>query len=105
MAIPNNHIKIKLECRPCYVEGRKAMFHMWSSVQQLVPPSILNWGHNGGAVRSVLGIVEFEDGKVAQVRPEQIRFADGGDFHETMFVSGGDSHVGKESSSPEMPAE
>lgn len=73
--------------RPCYVEGKKAMFHCWRNVSQIVSPSAFVGGHSGGIVSDTYGIVEYEDGTIAgYIEPVKIRFADGGDFDETAFL-------------------
>lgn len=73
---------IWFERRPCLVLGNKAMFHMWVEVREIVPPSILKHGHQGGIIAGVLGLVEYENGSMAKMQPEHIQFVDGGDFHE-----------------------
>ena len=65
---------------------KKAIFHCWSQESQIVSPSILKGGHNGGTVSGVLAIVEYENGQVDKVQPERIRFADGGDFEQYCFI-------------------
>lgn len=70
-------ISIAIERRPCYVDGRKAMFHQW--VQDAPRLSSV------GSLVSTLGIVEYEDGTVELVEPQAIKFADGGGFKETAF--------------------
>lgn len=64
------------EYRPCYVGDRKALFHKWGYSQRVVPPSLLKGGHSGGTISTTYGIVEYEDGKVAEVYPSDIRFVD-----------------------------
>lgn len=54
--------------RPCYVDGQRAIFNCWSQ-----------------EIRGVMGIVEFENGGVSKVYPENIQFADGGGFEEYAF--------------------
>ena len=71
--------------RPCLVDGKKAMFHCWSNISNLVSPSALFGGDVGGTVSKTLGIVEFEDGTVTRVLPESIRFVDGGGFDEVYY--------------------
>lgn len=44
-------------------------------------------GHGGGVVATVLGIVEFENGDVMRVHPEEITFDDGGMFGQYVFFS------------------
>jgi hypothetical protein len=85
------------EYRPCFVDGRKALFHRWAEKQQgilkftnvcsaeviaeikrqyktngIVPPNC-----EIETVIACLGIVEFEDGAVAEVEPSKIRFVTG----------------------------
>lgn len=62
--------------RPCYVHERKALFHKWEDKSEIVPPSIMVGGHNGGIVRCTLGIVEYEDGTVHECYPYEIKFVD-----------------------------
>lgn len=78
-------IKISDYRRPCWYEGRKAMFHMWYQNSYVVAPSLMVGGHNGGVVASILGLIEFEDGKTLCVEPEKIIFADYGGFDEYYF--------------------
>ena len=70
-------LKIKDTRRPCYVDDRKGLFHCWS--QQA---TILNSEHT---FMGTVGIVEFEDGHVARVLPNNIQFADGGSFGDFVF--------------------
>lgn len=62
--------------RPCFVNGRKAFFHQWVEESEIVSPSFMIGGHQGGVVRSTLGLIEYEDGTVAKYYPEKIRFLD-----------------------------
>lgn len=64
------------EYRPCYVGGKKALFHKWENRSEIVAPSALAGGHNGGVRNFTLGIVEFENGDVAEILPINIKFAD-----------------------------
>lgn len=81
-------ITIRCETRPCYVDGRKAMWHKWVDVSEIVPPSIAIGGHGGGVVRDTLALVEYEDGDVAKVYAEKVKFADHGAFRETAWEKG-----------------
>lgn len=91
-------IKIQnAEYRPCFVDGRKALFHRWEEKQQailkitnvcsaeviaeikrqyktngIVPPNC-----EVGTATACLGIVEFDDGAVAEVEPSKIKFVAG----------------------------
>jgi hypothetical protein len=64
------------EYRPCYVGGKKALFHKWEDVSEIVEPSIMKGGHGGGVVKGTLAIVELEDGTIKRVTPHIIQFAD-----------------------------
>ena len=74
------------ERRPCYIEGKKAMFHQWINRAQIAPPSMMVGGPAGGQLWDVFGLVEMEDGSMKQVNPYMVKFADGGDFAETAFM-------------------
>lgn len=64
------------EYRPCYVDGEKAVFHKWVEYSDIIPPSPMVGGHVGGARKYTLAIVEFESGRIAEVPPTTIKFAD-----------------------------
>ena len=66
--------------RPCYVDGKKALFHKWSDRAEAIAESPMIGGHPAGIIKWTVGIVEFEDGTVKEKAPSEIRFADGGDF-------------------------
>lgn len=74
------------ERRPCWVEGKKAMFHQWVIRAQIAPPSPMVGGAPGGQLMDVFGLVELEDGHMKEVYPYSVVFADGGDFAETAFM-------------------
>ena len=60
----NNEIVIRTtEYRPCYVAGRKALFHRWEDY--------------GDQFKKTLAIVEFEDGTVDAVNPKLLKFVPG----------------------------
>lgn len=73
------------ERRPCWVEGKKAMFHQWIIRAQVAPPSPMVGGAPGGQLMDVFGLVEMEDGHMKEVYPYSVVFADGGDFATTAF--------------------
>lgn len=60
--------------RPCLVNGKKALFHTWSNKSQIVEPSPLMGGHNGGVLEYTVGIIEYEDGQVSECIPSYIKF-------------------------------
>ena len=56
------------ELRQCEVDDKNAYFHTWSSESRYIP--------GRGIITSPVGIVEYEDGTVECVEPEDIRFVD-----------------------------
>lgn len=84
------------EYRPCYVDGRKALFHRWKDKESIVLKFniITNYHERTKVLReyyeskivpsmcdivkikNVLGIVELEDGTIDEVEPTSIRFID-----------------------------
>ena len=62
--------------RLCIANGKRAMFHCWEQVSEVIPPSPMRNGHQGGTVRHTVGIVEYEDGNVERLQPEEIFFLD-----------------------------
>lgn len=64
------------EYRPCIVDGKRALFHRWTERANIVPPSPMIGGHNGGVIKDTAGIVEYEDGTIAEVYAFNIRFVD-----------------------------
>lgn len=55
----------------------KAMFHCWNHRSELYDASPMIGGHPGGQVSGTFAIVEYEDGTVHEVEPQNIRFVDG----------------------------
>ena len=76
MAACDFTITRKDERRPCWVDGRRAMFHRWTDSARPVKP----WGTEDDEtvdrfqVHNVHGLVEYEDGTVARVWPNTIQF-------------------------------
>lgn len=64
--------------RTCKVKGEDGafLFHCWSQVSEIAPPSVMVGGHSGGVIADTFGIVEDGDGRVHRVRPEKIQFTD-----------------------------
>ena len=58
-------------------EEVKGLFHCWNHRSEVVGESPLRGGHPGGQVSATFAIVEFEDGTVKEVEPQNIRFVDG----------------------------
>ena len=80
----------EVEYRPCYVNGRKALLHRWVNTANPAAPKGVD--PNDEKVkffqhRSTTGLVEYEDGTLARVWPQEIRFADGGHFAKMEWLS------------------
>lgn len=73
----NQDITIKtIDYRPCYVNGKKALFHKWCEYAKPLPPSASIFGDKGGQLWATLGLVEFEDGTIKFVDANSIKFCD-----------------------------
>lgn len=80
----------EIEYRPCYVNGRKALFHRWVNTANPALPKGVDPNDERARFfqhRSTTGLVEYEDGSLERVWPQGIRFADGGYFSECEWVS------------------
>ena len=64
------------EYRPCLVKGQHALFHRWEDNSEIYAPSVMIGGHGGGVVKYTCAIVEYEDGHVERVKPEDVTFVD-----------------------------
>lgn len=76
-------IMITDERRPCWARGRKALFHRWMNSAHPVLPRGVEPGDKDARFfqfRSTTAIVEYEDGTVGRVYPNEVEFADGGGF-------------------------
>ena len=96
----NGDIVIRCETRPCYVDGRKAIWHCWSNQVILIQHSP-TWQFEIERRRVEVGkdfeerdrsswavtmaLVEYEDGTVDEVIPTKVKFADHGAFCETAW--------------------
>ena len=60
----NSNITISQEYRPCMVKEKRALFHGWVHTKNLLGKEF------------EVGIVEYEDGKVEEVTPNNIKFCD-----------------------------
>lgn len=76
MAALESRITLETEKRPCIAKGRAALFHRWIERSEVVEPSPLLGGHNGGVVTWTAALVEYEDGTVGEVLPQNIKFLD-----------------------------
>ena len=59
-------MEIEFDLRPCLIKDKRALFHRWDEVRQVVPPSNMIGGHCGGVISQTFGIVELEDGTVKE---------------------------------------
>lgn len=64
------------DLRPCTVNGRKALFHLFEQFSKIVPPSPMVGGHSGDVTSEVLAIVEYEDGTVERAYINSLIFTD-----------------------------
>lgn len=76
--------------RPCWVRGKKAMFHCWVNAAHPVPPrnvpvEKIDEKTRYFQFRSTTALVEFEDGTCARVYPNEVQFADGGGFADRVW--------------------
>ena len=69
-------ITVKRELRPCLVNGKKALFHTWEECADIIQPSPMVGGHNGGVIKYTTGIIEDETGRIYRVSPTSIQFLD-----------------------------
>lgn len=80
----NNHATVtqEIEYRPCYVNGRRALFHRWvnSARPQLPKGQEPTENSRYFQFRATHGLVEYEDGTLDTVWPQAIKFADHGRF-------------------------
>lgn len=78
MAAINGKITMSTcEGRPCWVKGRRAIFHRWTDSARPVKP-VNNAQDTDERLQkwSVHGLVEYEDGTVEREWPSMIQFAD-----------------------------
>lgn len=75
-------LTIETKLRPCYIIGhknvkKKALFHGWDFISNVVDASPLIGGHPGGVIAYTAAIVELEDGSITLIHPQSIRFVPG----------------------------
>lgn len=82
--VPRPIIAQDSEYRPCYVNGRRGLFHRWANIARPQLPKGQEPGENVRyfQYRNTHAIVEFEDGTVELVWPRDIKFAGGGHFKD-----------------------
>ncbi len=99
--LPKKAIEVGPELRPCWVRGQKALFHRWAVTDDIIlsvstfaspdqrerlqrelaeeltnPAPIIPNFAKATKVEKVTGLVEFEDGHMERVNPEQVCFID-----------------------------
>lgn len=82
----------EIEYRPCYVNGRKAIFHRWVNTANPALPRGVSANDSKARFfqhRSTTALVEYADGTLDRVWPQDIRFADGGRFKTTEWLTAG----------------
>lgn len=85
--LTNYGIEINNVRRPCYVDGKRAMFHRWvDNARPVKPRGQETDDAENYQLYTVHALVEYEDGTMERVWPSHIRFADGGQFQETCFL-------------------
>lgn len=85
----NKRIEIQeSEYRPCWVRGRKALFHRWAYSAHPVLPRGMTADANARyfQFRNTRALVEYEDGTMDRVYPTDIQFADGGRFQDYAWL-------------------
>lgn len=77
------------EYRPCYVKDRRAVFHRWVNTAHPVLPKGIDINDEKARFfqyRSTRALVEYEDGTLAMIWPQDIRFADAGHFNDCEWI-------------------
>ena len=70
--------------RPCWVNGERAVFHCWANTARPALPHGVDPAEHPGhfQLAHLHAVVEYEDGTVARVWPQDMKFADGGRFED-----------------------
>jgi len=86
MAAINGKITMSTcEGRPCWVDGRRAIFHRWTDSARPVKPVSSTQDTDERLQKwSVHGLVEYEDGTVEREWPSKIRFADSREYFDSL---------------------
>lgn len=63
------------ELRLCKVGDQLGYFHTWEQWSDVIAPSLMRGGHQGGVISQMYALVEFTDG-VKRVQPCDIKFID-----------------------------
>lgn len=84
ISVPHLQVVQEIEYRPCWVRGKKALFHRWANSARPALPKGQEPSENARyyQYRSTQALVEFADGTVELVYPQAVRFVDGGHFRD-----------------------
>lgn len=82
--LTHSYVARDTEYRPCWVRGKKAIFHRWENTARPQLPRGEQPSETARyyQYRCTKAIVEYEDGTVDRVWPTDIQFADGDLFRE-----------------------
>ena len=78
-APPSVIVSQETEYRPCYVHGCRALFHRWINTANPILPKGVDPSDEKARYfqhRSTTGLVEYADGTMGRVWPQEIRFID-----------------------------
>ena len=62
--------------RPCKVGEELYLFHGFTQISQIVPPSLMRGRHGGGVVPGAYAILERRDGTVGLAEAQRVHFLD-----------------------------
>lgn len=69
---------VRKELRKCRVKNgdkeQRAWFHGWVEIANVIEPSLIFGGRNGGQNKYTVGLVEYTDGTVEEVAPYRVVF-------------------------------
>lgn len=61
--------------RPCKVGEELYLFHGFTQISQIVPPSLMRGGHGGGVVAGAYAVLERRDGTVGLAEAQRVQFS------------------------------
>lgn len=62
--------------RPFKVGEELYLFHGFTQISQIVPPSLMRDGHGGGVVAGAYAVLERRDGTVGLAEAQRVQFID-----------------------------
>lgn len=86
--LPPTAILQEIEYRPVWVQGRKGLFHRWINTAKPAMPRGQEPDENTRyfQYRATKALVEFENGAMETVWPQDLVFADGGRFQDHAWL-------------------